>query len=92
MMRLAANKAIAEGLFVCCSIHDAFLIMAPIERILIDTQRMQEIMAWASSQVLGGPRLRSEARIFKYPRFFNKVKKKARSMWHKVRRELKAVR
>jgi hypothetical protein len=92
MMRLAANRAIAERLFVCCPIHDAFLIMAPIEGIERDTERMQEIMAWASSQVLGGPRLRSEARIFKYPRFFNKVKKKARTMWHKVRQELKAVR
>jgi len=92
MMRLAANRAIAEGIFVCCPIHDAFLIMAPIDRITADTIRMQEIMAWASRQVLGGPQIRSEARIFKHPRFFNKVKKKARSMWHKVRRELKAVR
>jgi hypothetical protein len=66
--------------------------MAPIERIDADTRRMREIMAWASSQVLGGPQIRSEAKIFKRPRFFNKVKKKARSMWHKVRRELKAVR
>ena len=92
MMRLTANRAIAEGIFVCCPIHDAFLIMAPIDRITADTIRMQEIMAWASRQVLGGPQIRSEARIFKHPRFFNKVKKKARSMWHKVRRELKAVR
>jgi hypothetical protein len=92
MMRLAAIRAVAEKLSVCCPIHDAFLIMAPIESIEHDTQVMQEIMAWASSQVLGGPRLRSETKIFKHPRFFNKVKKKARSMWHKVRRELKAVR
>jgi hypothetical protein len=92
MMRLAANRTIAEGLCLCCSLHDAFLIMAPIERIEADTRRMQEIMAWASGQVLGGPQLRSEAKVFKHPRFFNKVKKKARSMWHKVRRELKAVR
>jgi hypothetical protein len=92
MMRLAANRAVAEGLFVCCSLHDAFLVMAPIERIEADTHRMQEIMTWASSQVLSGPKLRSEAKIFKHPRFFNKVKSKARSMWHKIRKELKATR
>jgi len=92
MMRLAAIRAIAEGLFVCCPIHDAFLIMAPIERIYADTERMREIMAWASSQVLGGPKIRTDAKIFRHPRFFNKVKKTARSMWHKVRRELKGVR
>jgi hypothetical protein len=92
MMRLAAIRAIAEGLFVCCPIHDAFLIMAPIERIEADTERMRKIMAWASSQVLGGPQIRTDAKIFKHPRFFNKVKKTARSMWHKVRRELKRVR
>jgi hypothetical protein len=91
-MRLAANRAIAERIFVCCPIHDAFLIMAPIDRIVADTAQMQEIMAWASGQVLGGSQIRSEAKIFRHPRFFNKVKKKARSMWHKVRRELKAVR
>jgi hypothetical protein len=92
MMRLAAIRAVSEGIFLCCPIHDAFLLMAPIERIKADTERMQEIMAWASGQVLAGPRIRSEARIFRHPRFFNKVKKKARSMWHKVHRELKAVR
>jgi hypothetical protein len=92
MMRAAANRAIAEGIFVCCPIHDAFLIMAPVDRIDADTHRMQEIMTWASRQVLDGPQIRSEAKIFKHPRFFNKVKKKARSMWHKVHRELKAVR
>jgi hypothetical protein len=92
MMRLAASRAVAEGIFVCCPLHDAFLIMAPIESVAADTRRMQEIMAWASAQVLGGPQLRSEAVILKHPRFFNKLKNKARSMWHNVRRELKAVR
>jgi hypothetical protein len=92
MMRLAAVRAVAEGLILSCPIHDAFLLLAPIECIEADTERMQEIMAWASSQVLGGPRLRSEAKIFRHPRFYNKVKKKARSMWHKVRRELKTAR
>jgi hypothetical protein len=90
MMRLAAIRAVAEGLFLCCPIHDAFLIMSPIERIAHDTEHMREIMFWASSQVTGGRRLRCEVKTFKHPRFFNKVKKKARVMWHKVRRELKA--
>jgi hypothetical protein len=90
MMRLAAIRAVAEGLFVCCPIHDAFLIMAPIERIAVDTEHMREIMCWASSQVTGGRRLRCDVKTFRHPRFFNKVKKKARVMWHEVRRELKS--
>jgi hypothetical protein len=91
MMRLSAIRAVAENIHLCCSIHDAFLIMAPLERIEEDTRRMQEIMAWASGQVLDGPLIRSEARIFRHPRFFNKVKPKAKSMWHKVRQELKTI-
>jgi hypothetical protein len=91
MMRLSAIRGVAENIHICCSIHDAFLIMAPIHAIEEDTRRMQKVMAWASGQVLGGQEIRSEAKIFRYPRFFNKVKPKARSMWHKVRRELKAL-
>ena len=54
MMRIAAILAIKAGLKVCCPIHDAFLIEAPLSQIDDDIYRMQMIMQQAGEIVLDG--------------------------------------
>ena len=44
MMRMAAIAATEAGIEVCCPIHDAFLIAAPMELIDEHTAHMREIM------------------------------------------------
>jgi hypothetical protein len=47
MMRIAACLATESGIAVCAPIHDAFLIMAPLERLEEDAARMRAVMAEA---------------------------------------------
>ena len=54
MMRLAACLATERGIEVCATVHDAFLIIAPLERLEEDVARMRAAMAEASRIVLGG--------------------------------------
>ncbi len=67
MMRLASCQLTEEGIGVCCPIHDAFLIEAPADEIDRATARTREIMAEASGIVLGGPTLRSDAEVVRFP-------------------------
>jgi DNA polymerase I len=39
MMRIAAIAATEAGIEVCCPVHDAFLISAPIDRMMVPTCR-----------------------------------------------------
>ena len=68
MLRLAACLATENGIQVCAPIHDAFLIMAPINRLQEDIRKMRTYMEEASSVILGGFRLRTDAHVFIHPR------------------------
>jgi DNA polymerase I len=83
ILRLACIYMSEAGLLVCCPVHDAVLIMAPIERIEADVALAESLMQKASALVLGGFPLRTEAKIVRYPdRYMDE--KRGRSFWEKV--------
>jgi DNA polymerase I len=56
-----------RGLKLCAPVHDAVLVEAPIDRIDRDVELLRDIMARASSIVLGGPTLRTDFKTICYP-------------------------
>jgi hypothetical protein len=54
MMRIAAIAATEEGIQVAAPVHDAVLILAPLDRLEHDIARMQAIMEKAGAVVTGG--------------------------------------
>lgn len=82
MMRLACCLAVERGVGVCCPVHDALLIEAPIEGIDRAVEETRAAMAEASDLVLDGFVLRTDAKIVCYPdRFFDE---RGRLMWEAV--------
>lgn len=67
MMRVAAIAATEAGIEVCCPVHDAFLISAPIDRIDDDVAAMREIMSKAGRAVTGGLDVRTDVKIARWP-------------------------
>ena len=67
MLRLAIILGISQGVKICAPVHDAILIEAPTEEIDDKVYVMQACMEEASSIVLDGFKLRSDAKIIKYP-------------------------
>jgi len=67
LMRVASIMLVADGIRVCCPVHDAFLIEAPISEIDAVVERTQYLMTQASRVVLDGFELGSDAKIIKYP-------------------------
>jgi hypothetical protein len=67
MLRLACCMLVEDGIKVCAPVHDAVLIEAPLEHLDEVVARTKAIMAGASSVVLDGFRLRSDAEIFRHP-------------------------
>jgi DNA polymerase I-like protein with 3'-5' exonuclease and polymerase domains len=68
MLRLACCMATERGIKVVAPVHDALLIEAPARLIDYAVREVQEIMAEASEAVLPGFPLRTEAKVFRYPR------------------------
>ena len=60
MMRLAAIYATREGIQVCATVHDAYLIKAPKDEIGHRMARMGACMERASADVLGGFKLKTD--------------------------------
>jgi hypothetical protein len=71
MLRLAVIEMMNRGVQVCCPIHDAVLIQAPvteIERAVVEAQASMD-----AALLLEGYVLRNEVDVFRYPeRFFDK--------------------
>ena len=88
MMRIAAIAGTEAGLEVCCPVHDAFLISAPICRIDDDVAAMQAIMSEAGRAVTGGLDVRTDAKIVRWPDRF--MDKRGAAMWARVTRLLGA--
>ena len=66
MLRLACSYTVEAGVKVCAPVHDALLIEAPEEKLdwaIAETQRCMEL---ASSYVLDGCHLKSDAQIVRY--------------------------
>jgi hypothetical protein len=79
MVRLACCLATEHGIEVCAPVHDALLIMAPIEEIEATVAAMREAMAEASRIVLDGFEVRTEVQVWRYPeRFYDE---RGERMW-----------
>lgn len=67
MLRLACCLVTERGIRVCAPVHDAILIEAPLDSLEAAVKDAQDAMAEASELVLGTLRLRSEAKLVRYP-------------------------
>jgi DNA polymerase-1 len=82
MLRLACCLGTERGIEICAPVHDAVLICAPLDRLESDVARMQEAMREASSIVLGGFELGTDADLIKYPNRFSD--ERGAVMWERV--------
>ena len=84
MLRLACCLGSEAGISICAPIHDAILIMAPLDRLDEDVVRMRSYMREASRITLGGFQLRSDQHIFRYPERYSDPKGRGRLMLETV--------
>ena len=70
MLRLACCLASERGVRVCAPVHDAILVEADLAGIEQEVSAARSAMSDASAAVLDGFRLRSDARIIRYPERF----------------------
>jgi hypothetical protein len=84
MLRLACCLGTENGIRICAPIHDAVLITAPIGELAADVARMRGYMEEASSVVLDGIKLRTEAHSFLYPDRFSDPKGRGNAMLQTV--------
>jgi DNA polymerase I len=82
MLRLACCLLTEHGIRVCAPVHDALLIEAPLDELDAAIAATQELMAQASKVVLGGFRLRSDAKAVRYPDRY--MDERGAKMWDKV--------
>ena len=86
MLRLACCYAVERGIRICAPVHDALLIEAPLDRLDDAVSDTQMAMADASAAVLSGFRLRSDAKIVRYPNRY--LDERGTTMWDTVQRIL----
>jgi hypothetical protein len=82
ILRLACCFAIEKGICVCAPVHDALLIEAPVSELNEAVRTTQKAMSDASSIVLNGFRLRSDAKIAIYPDRY--MDGRGQKMWNAV--------
>ncbi len=82
MMQMAATLATERSIRVCAPIHDAFCIEASAQELDAAVEAMQEAMAEASEIVLGGFRLRTEAKVVRWPDRYSDPG--GEEMWNRV--------
>ncbi len=70
MLRLACSLMVERGIGLCAPIHDAVLIEGPTNSIADVVRAAQACMREASSIVLGGFELETDAEIVSYPNRF----------------------
>jgi hypothetical protein len=74
MMRTGFCEAIEAGLSVMATVHDAFFILSPLDRIDADVAKLAEIMNAASRKWLNGNVCRIDTKIFRHPEHFTDSK------------------
>jgi len=82
MMRLAHIKLLGQGIRVIATVHDAFLIEAPISEIDAAVKTAQDVMTESSEIILDGFAIPSEAKIACYPERFHDGK--GIDMWNRI--------
>jgi hypothetical protein len=86
MMRLACCLATERGVEVCAPVHDALLVEGPADTIKTVVEQTRRAMDEASELVLSGFRLRTEARVVRWPERY--MDGRGRGMWERVARLL----
>ena len=89
IMRLATTFMLEEGLAICCTVHDAVLIEAPIDRIEADAEVAKECWRHASEIVLDGFKLGADCKIFRYPECYHDDD--GSTMWNRILNTLTEV-
>ena len=82
LLRLGCCLATERGLSIVAPVHDAVLVEGPSESIVEIVARTQEAMAEASAVILDGFRLRSDARIVRWPDRY--MDERGRGFWDRV--------
>jgi DNA polymerase I len=67
ILRLACCLVTEAGINVCCPVHDALLIEAPLDELDNTIIKTQELMSEAGRIVLNGFELRTDVDVVKYP-------------------------
>jgi DNA polymerase I len=67
MLRIACCLATERGIEICSPVHDAVLILAPLDQLNADIAGMRAAMGEASRAVLGGFELGTDVHIIRYP-------------------------
>jgi DNA polymerase family A len=87
MMRLACCLATERGIEICCPIHDALVVTAPLDRIDDHVARTRAAMAEASRIVLNGFELQTEIDEGAFVRSPDRYVDKdadVREMWNRI--------
>jgi DNA polymerase-1 len=88
MLRIATIAATEAGLHVCCPIHDAVWIMAPLRELDTAIERMREFMRRASMAVTGGYAARTKVEYtVRYPQCLGDVRApedRGQALWLQV--------
>jgi DNA polymerase I len=82
MLRLACSLATERGVNVVAPVHDAVLVEGPAAAMDAVVARTQAAMAEASEIVLGGFRLRSDAKVVRWPGRY--MDERGREFWDRV--------
>lgn len=82
MLRIACILLAEAGIRVCAPVHDAVLIESPLDQLDVTVARAQEIMRKASSIVLNGFELSSDAKVVRYPDRY--MDERGTKMWNTI--------
>jgi DNA polymerase-1 len=89
MMRLAAIAAREAGIRICAPVHDAFLIMAPLNELSDAIATMTAIMVRASAVITGGLKIPVETSyVVRWPDCLGDVRKpkaKGQALWAEIK-------
>lgn len=80
MLRLGGCLGTENRVLICAPVHDAFLIMAPLDRLEADIARMRAYMAEASRIILGGFEIRTDVHRYLYPDHYSDPKGRGKEM------------
>jgi DNA polymerase I-like protein with 3'-5' exonuclease and polymerase domains len=82
MLRLACCFATERGVEVCAPVHDALVILSPLDRLEVDIATTRAAMAEASRVVLAGFEIQTDVKVTRYPDRY--TDKRGTMMWDRV--------
>ena len=82
LMRLVCIAATEAGIELAAPVHDGFLIVAPLDRLHAEIERMKAIMIRASTVVTGGLPIQVEVEPVRFPDRY--MDERGQAMWDRV--------